>query len=68
MQNTEIQTPAPTDAIAYGQGISPDELRAAVRAGEQLRAETMFQALVSMFRFLKQAPSRLVSPGSHRHA
>jgi hypothetical protein len=52
MQKTEIQTPAPIDAIAPGPGITNEELRAAIRAGEQLRAETMHRAIVSGFRFL----------------
>ena len=52
MQKTEIQTPAPIDAIAPAPGITNEELRAAIRAGEQLRAETMHRAIVSGFRFL----------------
>jgi hypothetical protein len=68
MQKTEIQTPAPIDAIAPGPGITNEELRAAIRAGEQLRAETMHRAIVSGFRFLWQVPSRLFTAGTHRHA
>lgn len=66
MNTPEHKTPA--RAYEYGEGISTDELHAAIRAGEQLRAETMHRAIVSAFRFLWQAPSRLFSAGTHRHA
>lgn len=49
-------------------GFSPEELRAAIRAGEELRAETIYQALAAAFGFLTQVPSRLHLTGTQRHA
>ena len=49
-------------------GFSPEELRVAIRAGEELRAETIYQALAAAFSYLKQAPARLHLTGNHRHA
>lgn len=68
MITSDNQTTAPADGTAYSLGISQDEIQAAIRAGERLRSETMHQATASVFRFLKQAPSRLLSAGTHRHA
>lgn len=49
-------------------GFSPEELRAAIRAGEELRSETIYQAFSAAFSYLKQVPSRLHLTGTQRHA
>lgn len=58
----------PEPDVSESPGFTPDELRAAIKAGEELRAETVYQAFATAFRFVKQVPSRLHLTGTHRHA
>lgn len=68
MKTSDNQTTDRADETTYSAGISQDEIQAAIHAGERLRSETIHRAFVTAFRFLKQAPSRLFSAGTHRHA
>jgi len=61
-------TNSPAQDFSQSPGFSPDELRAAIKAGEELRSETIYQAFASAIRFVKQVPSRLHLTGTHRHA
>lgn len=59
---------SPVQGFSQSPGFTPEELRAAIKAGEELRSETIYQAFASLIRFVKQVPSRLHLTGTHRHA
>lgn len=61
-------TYSPFDVTTENRELTAAELNAIVCAAEQLRSEMIYQALSAAFRFLKQAPSRLFSVGTHRTA
>lgn len=48
--------------------MTPEELRAAVREGERLRAEAMYRAIGAAAGSIRQLFSRLLPSGTHRPA
>ncbi len=67
--NTQAPTEVrPTHGPDAGAGISPEEIRAAIREGERLRAEVTGRAIVAAVKYPWQLFSRLLPSGSHRPA
>lgn len=64
-QNT---TTAQFDVTTENRELTGAELHATIRDAEKLRSEMMYQGLSAAFRYVKQAPARLFSTGTHRHA
>jgi hypothetical protein len=68
MKTTIKETTTPMKNATHTDMLTNNELQATIDAAEQLRAETIYLASASAFRFLGQAIARLFDVEYKRHA